>query len=60
MIMGSKQDKLEDIVHDMEKHISSELKVAIKNNFTGKQKRMDDLDVWKGGKINGNNKDWQL
>ena len=32
MIIGSKKDKLEDIVRDMKKHTSLELKAAIKNN----------------------------
>ena len=32
MIIGSKQDRLEDIVRDMKKHTSSELKIVIKNN----------------------------
>jgi hypothetical protein len=32
MIIGSKKDKLEDIVRDMKKHTSLELKGAIKNN----------------------------
>lgn len=30
MIIGSKKDKLEDILCDMKKHTSSELKTAIK------------------------------
>jgi putative transposase len=32
MIIGSSQDKMEDIVRDMKKHTSLELKGAIKNN----------------------------
>ena len=32
MIIGSKKDKLEDIVRDMKKHTSSELKIAIKHH----------------------------
>ena len=32
MIVGSKKNKLEDIVRDMKKHTSLELKAAIKNN----------------------------
>ena len=38
MIIGSKKDKLEDIVRDMKKHTSSELKVAIKNNIQESRK----------------------
>ncbi len=32
MIIGSRQDKLEDIVRDMKKHTSSELKTAVKSH----------------------------
>ena len=35
IIIGSKKDKLEDIVRDMKKHTSTELKTAIKNNAQG-------------------------
>jgi hypothetical protein len=33
MIIGSKKDKLEDIICDMKKHTSSELKTVIKNGW---------------------------
>jgi REP element-mobilizing transposase RayT len=69
MIIGSKKDKLEDIVRDMKKHTSSELKVAIKNNI--QESRKDPIAIgwmlWiacpdasgmeRAGKKNGNNKD---
>ena len=32
MIIESKKNKLEDIIRDMKKHTSSELRMAIKNN----------------------------
>ncbi len=32
MIIGGKKNKLEDIIRDMKKHTSSELRIAIKNN----------------------------
>src|ERR1017187_3843805 len=54
MIIGSKKDKLENIVRDMKKHTSSELKTAIRNN-TVESRKME-----RAGKENGNNKDWQF
>ena len=60
MIIGSKKDKLEDIVRDMKKHISSTIKTVIKNNNSESRK---DWIVWmmeRAGKKNGNNKDWQF
>src|ERR1039458_187914 len=54
MIIGSKKDKLEDIVRDMKKHTSSELKTAIRYN-TVESRKME-----RAGKENGNNKDWQF
>ena len=38
MIIGSNKNKLEDIVRDMKKHTSSELKTAIKNNASESRK----------------------
>ena len=38
MIIGSKKDKLEDIVRDMKKHTSLVLKAAIKNNIQESRK----------------------
>ena len=32
IIIGSKKNKLEDIIRDIKKHTSSELRMAIKNN----------------------------
>ena len=60
MIIGSKKEKLEDIVRDMKKHTSLELKGAIKNN---NQESRKEWLVWmfeRAGKKNGNNKDWQF
>jgi REP element-mobilizing transposase RayT len=60
MIIGSKKDKLEDIVRDMKKHTSLTLKEHIKtNNSESRQEWM----VWmfeRAGKKNSNNKDWQF
>lgn len=44
MIIGSKQNRLEDIIRDMKKHTSSELKTVIKKPSAGEQKGMDNLD----------------
>jgi REP element-mobilizing transposase RayT len=67
MIIGSKKDQLEDIVRDMKKHTSSELKTAIKNNAEESRKEWiiwiacpDSSGMQRAGKKNGNNKDWQF
>jgi putative transposase len=60
MIIGSKRDKLEDIIRDMKKHTSSELKTAIKNH---PQESRKEWIVWmmeRAGKKNSNNKEWQF
>jgi putative transposase len=60
MIIGSKQDKLEDIIRDMKKHTSLELKTAIKNH---PQESRREWILWmmeRAGKKNGKNKDWQF
>ena len=60
MIIGSRQDKLEDIVRDMKKHTSSELKPAIKNHPQESRKEWIIWMMERAGKKNGNNKDWQF
>ncbi len=60
MIIGSKKDKLEDIVRDMKKHTSSELKTAIKNHPQESRKEWIIWMMERAGKKNGNNKDWQF
>ena len=60
MIIGSRKDKLEDIVRDMKKHTSSELKTVIKNNAQESRKEWIIWMMERGGKKNGNNKDWQF
>ncbi len=60
MIIGSRKNMLEDIVRDMKKHTSLELKEALKNNVTESRK---DWIIWmmeRAGKKNRNNKDWQF
>ncbi len=59
-IIGSKKDKLEDIVRDMKKHTSLTLKEHIKTNNSESRK---EWMVWmfeRAGKKNSNNKDWQF
>jgi REP-associated tyrosine transposase len=60
MIIGSKKDKLEDIVRDMKKHTSLELKEAIKNNVHESRKEWMLWMMERAGKKNTNNKDWQF
>ena len=60
MIIGSKKDKLEDIVRDMKKHTSMELKEVIKNNVHESRKEWIIWMMERAGKKNGNNKDWQF
>ncbi len=60
MIIGSKKDKLEDIVRDMKKHTSLELKEAIKNHANESRKEWIIWMMERAGKKNGNNKDWQF
>ena len=60
MIIGSHQDKLQDIVRDMKKHTSSELKKAIENN---KQESRKEWMLWmmeRAGKRNNNNSNFQF
>ena len=60
MIIGSKKNKLEDIIRDMKKHTSSELRMAIKNNNFESRKEWIIWMMERAGKKNGNNKDWQF
>ena len=59
-IIGSKKNKLEDIIRDMKKHTSSELRMAIKNNNFESRKEWIIWMMERAGKKNGNNKDWQF
>ena len=60
MIIGSKKNKLEDIVRDMKKHTSIELKAAIKNNIQESRKEWILWMMERAGNINSNNIDWQF
>jgi len=58
MIIGSSKNKLEDIVRDMKKYTSSELKVAIKNNVSESRREWMNSMFERAGKKNGNNSNW--
>ena len=60
MIIGSRKNMLEDIVRDMKKQTSLELKEAIKNNVRESRKGWIMWMMERDGKKNGNNKDWQF
>ena len=60
MIIGSSKNKLEDIVRDMKKHTSLELKAAIKSNVSESRKEWIIWMMERAGKENGNNNDWQF
>ncbi len=49
---------MEDIVRDMKKHTSMELKEVIKNNVHESRKEWIIWMMERAGKKNGNNKDW--
>lgn len=57
MIIGSKKDKLEDILRDMKKHTSSTIKTVLKNNNSESRKEWIAWMMERAGKKNGNNKD---
>ena len=60
MIIGSKKNKLEDIVRDMKSHTSTTLKRSIKENPLESRKEWMAWLMERAGKKNGNNNDWQF
>ena len=60
MIIGSKKNKLEDIVRDMKSHTSTTFKNSIKNNVSESRKEWMLWMMERAGKKNGNNSDWQF
>lgn len=59
MIIGSKQNKLEDIVRDMKSFTST----TMKNLITDPHESRKEWILWmmeRAGKKNGNNNDWQF
>ncbi|MEO6289396.1 MAG: transposase [Ginsengibacter sp.] len=60
MIIGSRENKLEDIVRDMKKHTSLELRALIRNNNFESRKEWIIWMMERAGKKNGNNRDWQF
>jgi putative transposase len=60
MIIGSKKDKMENIVRDMKKHTSLELRTIIKNNLLESRKAWIIWMMERAGRKNSNNSDWQF
>ena len=60
MIIGSKTQKLEEIVRDMKRHTSSSLKKIIANNPKESRKEWIMWMMQRAGRKNGNNIEWQL
>jgi len=60
MIVGSNKNKLEDIMRDMKRHTSEQLKIAVQSNPQESRKEwMMDL-FGKAGKANSNNNNFQF
>lgn len=60
LIIGSHQNKLETIVHDMKIHTSKQMKACI-NNYVGESRK--EWMLWmmeRAGKKNSNNSNWQF
>jgi len=60
MIIGSKNNKLEDIVRDMKSHTSTTLKKVITENPQESRKEWMLWMMERAGKKNSNNSDWQF
>ena len=60
MIIGSKKNKLEDIIRDMKSHTSNTLKMSIKENPLESRKEWIVWMMERAGKKNANNDDWQF
>ncbi len=60
MIIGSKTNKLEEIVRDMKRHTSISLRKIISNNPKESRKEWIIWMMERAGKKNGNNIEWQF
>jgi putative transposase len=60
MIIGSKKNKLEDIVRDMKSYTSTTMKKLIQENSQESRKEWMIWMMERAGKKNGNNNDWQF
>ena len=60
MIIGSKKDKLEDVVRDMKSHTSTTLKKVITENPQESRKEWMHWMMERAGRKNSNNLDWQF
>ena len=60
MIIGSNDEKLENIMRDMKSYTSTQLRKSIANNpYESRKEWMLEM-MQKAGKQNGNNNDWQF
>nr|MBP6315518.1 transposase [Chitinophagaceae bacterium] len=60
MIIGSNKNKLEDIVRDMKKHTSEQMKYAIRNNKNESRREWMLGMMQDAGKANNNNANFQF
>ena len=60
LIIGTKDLPMQDILRDLKSHTSRKLKEAIKTHPTESRKEWLIWMFERAGKINGNNKSWQL
>jgi REP element-mobilizing transposase RayT len=60
MIIGTRDEKLEDIVRDMKRHTSEQLKAAIKNHYGESRKEWMLWMMERAGRKNSNNISFQL
>ena len=60
MIIGTKQEKMQDILRDLKKHTSKSVIKSIKNNPTESRKEWMLWMFERAGKKNGNNKKYQF
>ena len=60
MIIGSEQEKMEDIMRDMKKYTSFELKKALQNQYGESRKEWILPMMEKAGKLNAHSRDFQL
>ena len=60
MIIGTHQDKMEDIMRDMKTHTSKQLRKAINEHPTESRREWMLWMMQRAGKKNSNNKDFQL
>src|SRR5450759_5854505 len=60
MIIGTDQDKMENILRDLKRHTSEKLRSAITNNFTESRREWMLAMMTKAGTANSNNINFQF